>query len=318
MEELKVLAKVTPGVITFNSDELKEDVKRQLAEFKGATFDEESITTAKAIVAQLRSKIKEANAEAIKIDKIYSQPCVDFRAEVKSVNAIIESAIDEIASQLEVYEEKRKAKKREDIKVVYEKLIDVFGEYLPLDKIYNTQWENKTFTIAKVTEEVNNLIDSVAQAITTITSMNSDSVPKALELYKQDLSITNAITYINNYERQKAEIEQKAAEQKRIDEENRIREEERRKIADQLQKEEEIRQAEERIKAQALEAIEQAKEIAKAEAIAEIEQAKVETLSSKPQTGEENEYLFAISATDEEVEQIKMYLDSIGVEFSIQ
>lgn len=318
MEELKVLAKVTPGIITFNSEELKKDVERQLAEFKGATFDEESITTAKAIVAQLRSKIKEANAEAIKIDKIYSQPCVDFGAEVKSVNALIESAIDEITSQLEVYEEKRKAKKRDDIKAVYESLIDAFGEYLPLDKIYSAQWENKTFTIAKVTEEINNLIDSVAQAITTITSMNSDSVPKALELYKQDLSITNAITYINNYERQKAEIEQKAAEQKRIDEENRIREEERRKIADQLQKEEEIRQAEERIKAQALEAIEQAKETARAETIKEIEQAKVEALASKPQTAETNEYLFAISATAEEVEQIKMYLDSIGVEFSIQ
>ena len=318
MNELKVLAKVTPGVITFNSEELKKDVERQLAEFKGATFDEESITTAKAIIARLRSVIKEANAEAIKIDKVYSQPCKDFRNDIKEVCLLLDETITEITSQLDIYEEKRKAKKREDIKTVYESLIDVFGEYLPLDKIYSSQWENKTFTIAKVTEEINNLIDSVAQAITTITSMNSDSVPKALELYKQDLSITNAITYINNYERQKAEIEQKAAEQKRIDEENRIREEERRKIADQLQKEEEIRQAEERIKAQALEAIEQAKETAKAEAIAEIEQAKVEALASKPQTADTEEYLFAISATSEEVEQIKMYLDSIGVEYSIQ
>ena len=318
MNELKVLANVTPGVITFNAEELKENVKKQLEELKGATFDEDSITVAKALVAQLRSKVKEANAEAIRIDKIYSQPCTDFRAEIKSVNAIIEAAIDEITSQLDVYEEKRVLKKREDVKAIYEKSIDVFGEYLPLDKIYSPQWDNKTFTLAKVTEELDNLIDSVAQAINTISSMNSDSIPKALEMYKADLSITNAITYINNYEKQKAEIEQKAAEQKKIDEENRIREEERKKIADELRVQGEIRQAEERIKAEALAVIEQEKEKAAQEALANAEREKTEALAIKSTSTDTNEYLFAITATTEEVEQIEMYLDSIGVIYSRQ
>jgi len=314
MNELRVSAQVTPGVITFNSEELKKDVERQLAEIKGATFDEEAITTAKALVAQLRSKVKEANAEAIKIDKIYSAPCVEFRAEVKAVNAIIEAAITEITTQLDEHEEKRKAKKREDIKAIYESIIDVFGEYLPLDKIYNTQWENKTFTIAKVTEEINNLIDSTAQAITTITSMNSEAVPKALELYKADLSIVNAITYINNYESQKAEIEAKNEAKRKADEEERARAEERKRIEEQLRHENELALAEERAKREALAVIEEEKKRAVAEALEEIRtpMAAKEISADDPLLN----VLFAVTATQTEIEQIEMYLDSIGVEYA--
>ena len=100
-----------------------------------------------------------------------------------------------------------------------------------------------------IREEIENVVSSTQMAVQTINDMNSEAVPKALEQYKQNLSLADAISYINRYEQQKAEIlrkeeEKRKAEEerKRIAEESRIREQERQRILE----EERQRKAEEK------------------------------------------------------------------------
>lgn len=87
-------------------------------------------------------------------------------------------------------------------------------------------------------------------------SMQSDAVPKALDMYKHDLNMAAAVAHVNDYERQKAEIlraedqrrreederkrlaeieRAKQEERRRMEEEERIRQEERQKAADEIQ-----------------------------------------------------------------------------------
>jgi hypothetical protein len=66
---------------------------------------------------------------------------------------------------------------------------------------------------------IEQLVSSTALAVETINKMNSEAKEKALEQYKLDLSLTNAITYINKYEAQKAEILAKEEAKRKVEEE---------------------------------------------------------------------------------------------------
>lgn len=314
MEVLAIKTGVVPGTINFNNDEIKESVKKQIAEFKGSTFNENSIQTGKAIVSDLRKRIKEAKEVDKQVKKEYMKPYDVFHEKVNELTTLLEEPIDDINLQLDEMEAQRKAEKRKKIEKVYEETIDGFEEYIPLEKIYDPKWENKTTSVASIQRDISNVVNSAAQAITTITAMNSEAVPKALEMYKQDLSLVNAIAYVNDYEQKKIEIleREKARkaeeeERKRQKEIERIREKERAKIYEQ-QKVEMERQA----------AIEAAKEEERNRLLAEQEekrQAEIEAMQVKQTTAKVSVVNYKIIATEAEFEQIELYLNSIGVEF---
>lgn len=332
MENLAIKSSVTPGEIKFNNDELKENVRQQVAEFDGSVFTEESIQTGKRIVANLRKRKKEAGEIEKQVKAKYMEPFNVFHEKVKEVTDLIDIPINDISSQLDEMEEKRKAEKKAQIVATYNECIDDFEEYLPLDKIYNSKWENKTTSMKSIKEEIEKAVDSAAKAINTITAMNSEAVPKALEMYKQDLSVINAIAYINDYEREKAEIlerekarkaeeeererarKEQEEERKRQAEIERIRADERAKLeAEQRAKQEKIRVEQER-----LAEIERAKEEERAKVEAEQEAARqkeIEAMQVRQSTAETHMVNYKIIASDEEHEQVKMYLNSIGVQY---
>ena len=141
MEVLAIKTGVVPGTINFNNDEIKESVKKQIAEFKGSTFNENSIQTGKAIVSDLRKRIKEAKEVDKQVKKEYMKPYDVFHEKVNELTTLLEEPIDDINLQLDEMEAQRKAEKRKKIEKVYEETIDGFEEYIPLEKIYDPKWE---------------------------------------------------------------------------------------------------------------------------------------------------------------------------------
>ena len=126
---------------------------------------------------------------------------------------------------------------------------------------------------------------------------------EALDRYYNNLDLASAITFINQYEQQKREIERRMREQQERErqaelerERERIRREEREAI-----------EREERIKAEA-----EAKARAEQEAK---ERAEREAMAIKHQIGAMEKRLYGITATHEEFEQVEMYLNSLGIEF---
>lgn len=285
MEVLELKTSVVPGTIVFNSEAVKEDIKRQIAEFDGSTFNEESIQTGKAIVADLRKRIKEAKEVDKQVRAMYLKPYEEFHKKVLELTTLVEKPIEDINAQLDEMELRRKAEKQKKIQEIYTECIDGFEDYIPLEKIYNKKWENKTVSLSTVKAEINNIVDSVSNAVNAITAMNSEAVQEALKMYKTDLSLVNAITYINNYEQRKVEILEREKE-----------------------RQEEMLQRQ----------IEQAREEERQRVIAEQEQARqreIEDMSIHKRVSPTNVVNYKIIATNEEFEQIEMYLNSIGVQF---
>ena len=309
MKKLTLNVKQNPGIIELNFDELEKGLEAKLAEYKGAVFSEETKDIAKREVAELR-KLKKSFEDARKsVKKEWMKPYEGFEAKMKRLTVKIDEPISLIDSQLKDFEEKRKAEKREQIKAVYAELAGDMEEYIPLEKIYNAKWENATTSMKVIREDISVMAESARLAVTTISNMQSDAVEKALEIYKESQDMAKAITHINNYEAQRVEIMR--------------REKERRQ-----QEEERKRQAEiERIRAEERAAVEREKKI-REEAAQEAEAVRQENvqLSFDTELADESEPLpfvqpttktvfYRIVATQEEIEQVEMAFNSLGIYF---
>lgn len=215
--ELKIVQ--NPGTIKVNFDELYKRLDEELAEYKGAIFTEETIVAGKTIVADLRKLKEDINKARITAKKQWNEPFSAFEDNMKKLAAKVDLPINEINSQLAAYEEKRKKEKRVRIREIYDELAGTMKEYVPLERIYSKKWENKTIKLDRIKEEIAGVIQSTQEAVELICGMQSDVTEQALQIYKDTLSSAKAITHIQIYEKQKAEIVKREGERRRREEE---------------------------------------------------------------------------------------------------
>lgn len=349
--ELQVKVKQQLGKIEFNFLEIKDKLSSMMELYKDAQFNEDTSAEAKKEVATLRKIKKALNDRRIQVKKEYMEPYDDFETKVKELTNLIDEPIVLIDRQVQVFEERKKEEKKQKIRNTYTELIGDMEEYLPLSRIYDSKWENVSKSLKSIREEIEQAVSSTEMAVNTIKGMNSEVVDKALEQYKHDLSLANAITYINKHEQLKAEIlareqtkRREEEERRRREEEERIRAEERKRIAETERIKEETRQKaiEEERQRIAEEEEKKAAEMLKvsqdteplvtnqAEITIDIEEPAFEIVENEePFTDEPFEVeeelpfvtvgevraMFTVVGTIEEMEQVEMYLNSIELEF---
>ena len=334
MGELQIRVKNELGNIEFNFEELKEELAITMSAYDGVEFTEDTANKGKKESATLKKIKKALSDRRIEVKKEYMKPCDDFEEKVKELTALIDKPIELIDTQIKVFDEKKRAEKQEKIKELFNELIGDLEEYLPLTKIYNAKWENISTTMKSIQEELESVISSTEMAVSTIKGMNSEVVDKALEQFKQDLSLANAIAYINKHEQIKAEIlakeelkRKEEEERKRRAEEERIREEERKRIAEEERIREEARQKaieEERLRL-SQEVQEQVQPVDNSVAFIPTQNNEIEDAfisNEEPFVVEEElpfvadgeiKATYTVIGTAEELEQLDIYLDSVGL-----
>lgn len=307
MEEIRTVITQESAKISCNFDQVEQAIQGVLEEYKGAVFTEDSKTYAKKHVASLRAQKKALQDNLRDEKKKYMQPWDEFEAQAKKLIGMYDEPIDFINGQVQAFEEKRIAEKKQLIENIYSEMIEEeLTQYIPLQKIYNAKWENATFKEKEIRQEMSELAAKTAKDIQTISSMESDAVPRALSMYQASLDVTEAISYINNYELQKQEILAKELERKRKEEEDRIRREEREKLLAEQRAQEEKEAALRQAEAEKQAAVEQAKE--------EAAQAAVESLIPDVD-GETSLFEYRISLSADAKTKLEMYMDSVGIEW---
>lgn len=308
LEKSMVTVSQQAGVINCDFESVKEKLMQRLEEYKGAIFTEDSKNSAKVEVARLRKEKKEFSDRVKEVKAAYMQPYLDFENKAKELIALYDEPINLIDGQVKDFEEKRKEEKRQRIVEIYNDNVGDFAGYIPLARIYNPRWENATMKEKDIAQEIADLSASVKEAVEAIRNMQSEVTEKALELYKKNLSLPEAMTYINNYERQKSEILAREQERVKQEEQERIRREERERIAAeqraQAEKEELIRKADSAL----ADAVEQAKK--------EAEQDVIDGLTPNTE-GESNLYEYRMDLTKDAKEKLEMYLDSVGIDWEL-
>ena len=234
MQEINLLVEQKNGSIETNSEEIKAALAAKMEEYKGMVFTAESQPEAKRTVASLRKLKKAMSDRRIEIKKKFMEPYTNFEAQVKELDKLIDEPIDFISGQIEEFERRRVEAKKAMICEIYTGIMAEHGtvmEYLPLDRIYDSRWENSTTAQKAITEAITAHVEHVEKDLDTIRAMESEFEDKGLAKYKATLELSDAIATMNQYQKQKEEILRRQAE-----EEQRKAEEEARRAAEEEQR----------------------------------------------------------------------------------
>lgn len=146
MNELQIKVTAKLGAIEVDIESIKKSITDKVAIYKGVIVTDDTIDRAKKDIAMLNRDKKELNDCRIAAKKTYMKPCDEIDLKVKELDAIYDTAVKEIKDQLDAFEEKRKTDKKAAITLIYDGLIGEIKDYLPLEKIYDTKWENVSVT----------------------------------------------------------------------------------------------------------------------------------------------------------------------------
>lgn len=234
MQEINLLVEQKNGTIGGNFEELKTALKAELEVYKNMVFTEEAKPEARKAVANLRKLKKSMNDKKLEVKKKFMVPYTDFEAQVKELDKLIDEPINFISGQIEEFERKRVEERKKLISDIYTEIItehDTVAEYLPLQRIYDSKWENSTTTKKAIKEGIMKHVEHVEKDLATIRSMESEFEDKGIAKYKTTLELSDALTTMNQYQKQKEDILRRQEEEAR-----KATEEEKRKTEDEVRK----------------------------------------------------------------------------------
>lgn len=216
--ELKMNEYQLPEKISFNFEELKQELTAKVSMYETMVYTDEQIKDAKADKANLNKLKKALNDERIKREKEYMQPFNEFKAQVNEIISIIDKPVAVIDKQVKEYEEKKKQEKMDAIKEHWTSL-DV-PEGLSLEEIFDSKWLNSSVSMKSIHEAVDEAIIKYKADMDTLSDLPEFSF-EAKQVYISTLDIRKALNEahrLSEVAKKKAEYEAELAKKKQEEE----------------------------------------------------------------------------------------------------
>lgn len=189
--EFKVNEYQLPDKLTFNYDELKQELTEKVEMYKTLVYTEEQIKDAKSDRASL-NKLKSAlNDERIRREKEYMQPFNEFKSKVNEIIKIIDEPIAVIDSQVKAFDEKKKAEKLEAVKKLWEETEKPEG--LTFDNVFDEKMLNASYNMTHVKQKFSDDIKRFERDLETLANLPEFGF-EATEVYKSTFDINKAIS----------------------------------------------------------------------------------------------------------------------------
>lgn len=209
--ELKVNEVAIPEQITFNYEELRNELTEKVSMYETLVYTDEQIKEAKEDKANLNKLKKALNDERIALEKKYMQPFETFKAQVNDIIRIIDKPIAVIDKQVKEFEQKEKDEKLETIKELFASV--GFQPFVNLEMIFDNKWLNKTFSMKKIEDAMKERMFQIGNDVKTLNDLPEFGF-EALEIYKTTLDINRALAE----GRKLADIQKKKKEQQEAEE----------------------------------------------------------------------------------------------------
>lgn len=279
-----VITKNVVGVLETNIEQLEVYVNSKLEEYKPELYKGDA-DSAKKDRAELNNSKKFLSQARINLMKELMKPYSDFETRCKN----LEKKIDSVSSQLDKIvkekENEEKQKKKDFVCGIWEsKDFDL----VPLEKVFNFKWLNKTAKEKDISEEMDSVIKKVYSDLKIIERCGEDSETlKAHYLISLDLEETLA------YGEELKET---------------------RRLAEEEAKNRDEREHKEKLDEQKKEVAEEALRQIKAEEINELT-GKILGEEVKPEI---KEYVVSVKATEEQLLKLKSACNALGIEYSVE
>lgn len=189
--------------IKFNYEELKGGLQESLKKYQNLVYTSQNIKEAKDDRATLNALKKSLNDEKIKIKKEFEVPYKDFEDKIKELIELVDKPASEIDKQVKIFEEAEKAKKRESIENIYAENIGSYTDLIPLQQIYDSRWENKTYKETDIKKEIQDIVKKADSDIKVIAELKSEFEFQIKDTYFRTLDLGQALVEKQRLEKQK-------------------------------------------------------------------------------------------------------------------
>lgn len=185
-----------PAEIGFNFEELKAELTERLHHYNTLVVTEDAIKEAKEDLAKLR-KLKEAiESRRKEVKKKSMEPYDVFEKKVKELTSLIDKPVASINRQVKTFEEQEKQKKYEEIAAKYDELVpDAIKEIIPLQRILDQSWLNKTTSMKKITEAIETRVSRTNVDLALIEGANPKYMAAVRSKYIETLDVATAMDY---------------------------------------------------------------------------------------------------------------------------
>lgn len=188
--EMKVTEYQLPEKISFNFEELKQELTAKVSMYETMVYTAENIKDAKADRANLNKLKKALNDERIRREKEYMIPFNEFKAQVQEIINIIDKPCMIIDKQVKEFEEKQKQDKLDAITEFFNST--THPEWLHISQIMDEKWLNASVSMKSVQEAIDARLDQIEIDLTTLSDLPEFGF-EATEVYKSTLDINKAL-----------------------------------------------------------------------------------------------------------------------------
>lgn len=186
MNEIEVVARITPGKIETNFEDIKAAIEEQMTAYEGLEVTEETKAERKADLATLRKIRKAVDDKRKDLKNEYQKPYEAFEKEVKGILSIIDQPITQIDKDLKELDQKRIEEKQSHLKELYDANIQGLEEYLPFAKLKKPQWDNASYKDSDIVYDINEAVVKCQLDIETIKALESPIEALLYTTYKMN------------------------------------------------------------------------------------------------------------------------------------
>lgn len=199
--------------LTSNIDELKSVLEVSLKKYQNLVVTEDAISAAKSDRANLNKLKKSISDERIAQKKLFLAPFEEFESKCKEVEKLINDTSSSIDVQIKAFDEMEKEVKRKEIEDIYILNIGDYSKLIPLAKIYDSKWENKTFKLKDIEVAIKYIKESADIHLKQIEELGSEFTQQLKDKYFETLDITSVLAENTRLIQQKKYLEELKAKE---------------------------------------------------------------------------------------------------------
>ena len=209
-----IIKEKTLGNLVTNAKDIKAYVEEKLKEYSVDNYAGDAKQAAKD-KAEINAAIKTLNDRRIALEKEWNMPFAEFKNIISETCDMMKTASGKLDVIVKAREEEEKAQKKAQI-------IELWNgknfNLVPLDRIFNAKWLNKTMKLAAVDAEIDTIIKNITGDLASLDAFGEDTaILKDLYLSTLNLQQTlnkGAELKANRERLAQLEAEKKAREEK--------------------------------------------------------------------------------------------------------
>lgn len=209
-----VVKEKTLGNLVTNAVEIKAFVEGRVKDYSPENYKGDTAQAAKA-KAELNAAAKKLNDERIALEREWNLPFQEFKNIINETTDLIKTASRKLDDILKTKEEEEKAEKQKEIRKIWE---SKQFPLVPLEKVFNPRWLNKTYRLNTVETDIDLAIEGIRRDLSVLDGYGEDTAALK-ELYLSTLSLQATLAKgaeLKANRKKLEEVQKEAGEEKSV------------------------------------------------------------------------------------------------------